>query len=275
MRVARVDDDIVDPCGWRGTHRIRKRRDHGARQRRRRRASRPRHRRWTAIHDRAERAGWTSTPGPAAPSQPSCTPSVEPAALDVPATASVPQCGPRRSDPDALDGGEQRSRGFHSPRRRAAVVKRGFSSRSAANTRNRRQNGQSYGGGTEGHDPTARCDAGAAVHVHRWILRPGRFPPAAARAPSTVATRGDCAWTVSDDAANGLPLLPNPGRATPPCATPSSRTARPLRESATIRIGGRTHRVTQAAAAAVCSLLARSAVADRERGRRRGALPRR
>ena len=211
----------------------------------------------------------TSAPGPAAPS--SCTPSVEPAALDVPSTAQShsvdleigPGCNWTAVSNDSWVS-------LTSPRSGSGEARVQFAV--SANTGTAARTGSLTVAETEVHDPAARCHAGAAVHLHREssdTVGSGQRRRGHRRSGNPERLRVDCIRRCRD----GLPLLRNPGRETPRCVTPFSRTARPLRERGPSgSAGAHTASRRRPRRRSVRSSLD-PVVADRERGRRRGALP--
>ena len=202
-----------------------------------------------------------SAPGPAAPA--SCTPSVEPAALDVPSTAQShsvdleigPGCNWTAVSNDSWVS-------LTSPRSGSGEARVQFAV--SANTGTAARTGSLT---VAGQRVTIRQLAPTQAQPCTYTVNPPTrsVPVSGGEGTVEVATRGDCAWTVSDDAGwIAVATQSGQGNATVRYTVQSNGAA--TSRTGTIRIGGRTHRVTQAAAAAVCSYLTRSVVADRERG---------
>ena len=194
-----------------------------------------------------------SSAGPGVPGVPgpvSCTPSLQPAALDVPAAAQShsvdldigPGCAWSASSNDAWIS-------LTSPPSGSGEARIQFTA--AANTGTVGRTGSLT---VAAQRVTVRQSAASQPQPCTYTLDPSSrsIPAGGGEGTIAVTTRSDCTWSVSE-AAGWITVANNSGQGNATVQYTVQANTATISRSATLTIGGRSHRVTQAGAAPVCT----------------------
>jgi hypothetical protein len=187
-------------------------------------------------------------PGPSAPV--TCTPSVQPATLDVPATVQShsvdleigPGCPWSAASNDSWIS-------LTSPANGSGEARVQFTT--AANTGTSARTGSIT---VAAQRVTVRQLAASEAQPCTYTLDPANrsIPAGGGEGTVTVSTRADCTWSVSDDA-GWVSAATDSGQGDATVRYTVQANTGPSARSAIIRIAGRSHRVNQAAAAPACT----------------------